>query len=153
MTETPTYELKNERETFLKVADILENFTRALPIGFNMNIGCSSGLDEASVDNTGEAYSCGTVACIGGHAYLLENPGDFAGASRYVANQNSHAPIDRLFYPRCDDYNVITPALASIAIHKYLDGERYFWDHIDGFNQDDDEYAIERYAKLDLKDQ
>jgi len=133
--------LRDEVGTLTKVAEMLEreeleridyNERNAVKGNkFNMSVACLN-------------KECGTVACIGGTAYLLENPNKFAAAQAYVNNHDTEADagIDALYFPSSysglkgvDDgtfivYDFITPAEAAKAIRRYLAGEKQFWDHV-----------------------
>lgn len=121
--------LRNERETLLKVAEYLEGGT---PNDFE-NIGRV--VFDLAVPAA--AASCGTVACIGGCAWIYENPNcTIAEAKNYVGLQGE-TRLDDLYFPKTDDgfpsnkdYRQITAAEAATAIRRYLIGEEMFWDHV-----------------------
>lgn len=128
--------LINERKTLEKVATQLEKHKltyeswhsrfHAKGKKFNMGVGCIN-------------YECGTVACIGGHAYLLENPKQFQSAADYVNAfpERCETGLAALYYPSVYsglpdemDYDDISPEDAAKAIRRYLNGEEKFWDHV-----------------------
>ncbi len=141
--------LKNERETLLAVAEKLESgeyvhrwdssvVYKHFGSFFNMNIPCIN--------------DCGTVACIGGFAYLHENPEEYSKARAFVTNLiNADYPEDEakeygyvpstlyeLFYPSVPDWSGITREQAATAIRRYLakqernqpDDQEDIWDHV-----------------------
>ena len=117
--------LRNERETLAIVAAILRG--EAPPPVID---GKAIGYHQAKFCDLGEDYSgfdCGTAACVGGHAWLIENPGDASGAERHV---NSYDPesgyvdrsngMARLYWGTFH----ATPKQAAQAIENYLrDGQ------------------------------
>lgn len=127
--------LKDERDTLTKVAEMLESgelkhSPDSERAGFNMGVTCSK-------------YECGTVACIGGSAYLLEHPNQFEAATEYVngcyvahneADLSSGRLEDLYWMTSLRDHSVsyraITPQQAAIAIRKYLAGSPTLWDHV-----------------------
>jgi hypothetical protein len=117
------FELVNERETLARVARILRGLEpppwfNGKQIGFHMGEQCT--VDEEALDYKGEA--CGTIACIGGHAWLLENPGDAKGAIRFV-NTSAPAGLARLFWGTFS----ATPREAACAIDNYLETGQPNW--------------------------
>lgn len=128
---TKEYVLKDERATLQAVAQMLRGGVihidgpgqeNVIALRFNMARTCVE-------------YQCGTVACIGGYAWLHENPGDFKGADRYVDQYGDECVpvggIDDLYYPWrvARDWSKITPAQAAEAIENYLEtGEPYWTD-------------------------
>lgn len=123
--------LRDERAALTKVAEMLES-------------GELIHIDNSSIGDTGaffsmniiaKVWSCGSVSCIGGSAYLYENPGEYEMAADFVASIKSHyqddCSINNLFYPdsHCD-WDFITPKQAAIAIRKYLAGSSTLWDHL-----------------------
>lgn len=134
--------LKNERETLLAVAEKLEKgeLVHRQDTGviyreggnfFNMRITC--------------IHDCGTVMCIGGAAYLHENPEQYNDAKLFVglmvspdaedvAENDIASPLYDLFYPETqEDWDNINEQQAATAIRKYVAGERgeRIWDHVD----------------------
>lgn len=113
-----TYVLRDERAALSRVAQFLredalhvENFPPAHlgDVGFNMQTACINRFD------------CGTIACIGGHAWLVENPGDYRGADEYVCATEEGSPLDALYRPRAGvHWSRITPSQAAAAIDNYL---------------------------------
>lgn len=116
--------LRDEKGSLAAVREWLRTEARHSPVEsdnrrgqrfFDMSLTCS------------DTYECGTIACIGGYAWLHENPGDFEGANLYVfqfdeGEPRHDEPLGHLFYPR--DIRVgcaaITPAHAIMAIDHYL---------------------------------
>lgn len=85
-----------------------------------------------------ERWSCGTVACIGGHAWLMENPGDIDGARDFVTQYEyrdsagwfRRTGLALLFYPTAAGYDRITTAEAAQAIDNYLNTGNPLWESI-----------------------
>jgi hypothetical protein len=100
----PKLTLKRERETLMKVRNDLLMMNNQ---HFNMAISCI-------------LRDCGTVACIGGHAWLTENPNDFEGASEFVMNITTGDELYKLFYETT--LSGVTPAEGAQAIDNYLNG-------------------------------
>ena len=87
---------------------------------FHMSYACSN-----------RVHQCGTVACIGGHVFLMHLGYDITqpmivstshayAASRFVDGQTSKK-LQKLFYPPFEvDWNNITPKEAAKAIRNYL---------------------------------
>lgn len=115
MTE---YVLKNPEKTLAKVAREIKGKKRD---NFNMGTSCSTD-------------TCGTVACIGGHAWLVEHPRDFAGAGDFVDAYYYGGEYNELFFARAVHLHLakITPEDAAKAIYKYLAGTRgnKIWSHV-----------------------
>lgn len=123
-------ELKNERETLEAVATYFElgeplEYKNIGHITFDLSVGA-------------EVLSCGSVACIGGCAWLYENPNaPITEASQYVHRINADHQLCRLFYPASDvgfpniSYRAVTRKQAATAIRRYLAGEKLFWDHVE----------------------
>jgi hypothetical protein len=108
------YNLRNERETLAQVAAALR-----------------AGTIEGKFD-MGEAasqYDCGTVACIGGWAWLFENPDDFDGAQNFVGTQTG--ALDNLLY-WVGYYGDLSPEHAADAIDNYLAGDKVPWQKVEG---------------------
>lgn len=85
-------------------------------------------------ESIGKPMNCGSVGCIGGHIYLMEQGLDLLSfepvdvitrkqmveAGDYVHRQE-HGPLSKLFYPRpVSDWSVISPAASADAIENYL---------------------------------
>jgi hypothetical protein len=119
------YELKNEEKTLRAVQEMLREMGEEhVKDGhmFNMQVPAINYPHEVTRYLGSRSYKCGTVACIGGSAYLYENPEMFADAAEYVSNANGR--LHQLYFPEylADmDYDEITPAQAVIAIDRYLD--------------------------------
>lgn len=104
-----THVLKNPRETLAQVALELRASQRgklSTGMGFDMQNACSV---------------CDSVACIGGHAWLIENPGDFEGASHYIASLSWNDDLYTLYYPHVTcGMSKVTRRQAAQAIEVYL---------------------------------
>lgn len=138
--------LKNERETLLAVAEKLEKgeLIHVDVHGYDVETGKEIGTDLGF--NMELACDCGSAACIGGWAYLHENPGAMHDASKYVYAQEGWAndefgttkyipltPLAPLYFPRgidTDKWSSITREQAATAIRRYLAGEERIWDHV-----------------------
>lgn len=122
-------ELKNAKEALLNVANYLEaglpnDAPRISHMFFDMAVGAS-------------VRECGAVACIGGLAWIWENPNDgVKEASKYVGDLAEDDPLIRLYYPNVANgypnvpYYMVTPVEAAKAIRRYFYGEARFWDHV-----------------------
>lgn len=126
--------LLNERETLLRVADIL---TGEMRDHFDMLYVIGSKYPYSrEIDDPPEDFSileCGSVACIGGHAWLLENPGSYHLAREYVLGVSDISRIYFLYYPDVDDWGDITVEDAVQAIENYLNeeySEDDIWQHV-----------------------
>lgn len=109
-------ELRTPEETLALVAKVIVAEKRD---GFNMEQACITN----ATTRTNSKYKCDTVACIGGWAWLLENPDDFNGATSYVLTRDiNQDDVYPLFFPsRMED---VTPEEGAMAIERYLDGYR-----------------------------
>lgn len=127
--------LKAERETLAKVRDMLETDAVHVMVASEekRHVNCFG----FSMGMTCQTYDCGTVACIGGHAWLVENPKDLSGADDFVigyepSDDETRTGLSLLFYPPVwlMRYREITPAHASQAISNYLDTGDPLWGQI-----------------------
>lgn len=141
-----TYKLQNEKQTLKAVAELFREAGDNHQIDdqvFDLGITCFVPFNGKYSTDDDIEYKCGSVACIGGFAYLYENPREYSAASNYVDAQYSSKsnPSDprrsELYFPReVYDYHRITPALAAIAIDKYLDETvpvEEIWSHVNEF--------------------
>lgn len=129
--------LRDERGTLTKVAEMLESGElkhvqdispfagNAVGQAFNMNWSACN-------------WDCGSVSCIGGSAYLLENPEQFDDASSFVYRASGR--LYHLFFASGLEIELasITPQQAAIAIRKYLAGSPTLWDHVINEEEQDD---------------
>lgn len=116
--------LKNERETLMKVAEALKSMKRFEGRDPDDKTGMYLNMQVSA-----RAFSCGTVACIGGHAWLIENPNDFDGAMAFVHGVGCFDDLWELFYGRTSTF--VTPDEAVQAINNYLSGKKHTaWDFL-----------------------
>lgn len=131
-----TYALKNERETLAIVAKMLRGEIPAPVINgeavrYHQGAYCGKGHDWNGQD-------CGTTACIGGHAWLVENPNDTKGADAHVRaydrdlEDGDHELIEaspglsQLYWGRM----YATPTEGAAAIDNYLRSGNPNWHNI-----------------------
>jgi hypothetical protein len=120
MSETP--QLKDPVNTMIRVERMLRS--GALQHSDEAEAGPSFNMSSSCM-----GQGCGTVACIGGWLWLVENPRDYSGANSYVAQVAG--PLHDLFYPpNMASYAHITAEEAADALHNYrLYGEPR-WDQV-----------------------
>lgn len=104
--------------------------------------------DPGTVMDGTRPFDCGSVACIGGHAYLKAHGADVTkpiipdlvdDAASFVNGVEMDTPLHKLFYPFYLDYafdekgedqadwDVLTPREAALAIDNYLAGADEPW--------------------------
>ncbi len=138
MTE---YKLRDERATLEAVARRMEEGEIGKPPKLRKALSEASAAPAAAflyMAGTAAPFDCGTVACVGGFAWLEENPGDFAGADRYVMGVKEHLgdveednPLHLLYYPdNLAVWDHLTPVHAAVAIRNYLAGDADPWEEI-----------------------
>lgn len=116
--------LKNERETLMKVAEALKSMKRFEGRDPDDKTGMYLNMQVSARD-----FSCGTVACIGGHAWLIENPNDVDGAIAFVHSIGRYDNLWELFCGRTS--SLVTPDEAIQAINNYLSGKIHsVWDFL-----------------------
>lgn len=138
-----SYSLKDERGTLAKVAAILrkQNPPLALDgeeVGFLME---SSFSDYPPLVAESERLGfgpCGSAACIGGHAWLLENPNGANSVGLYMeeATRGSGGLWDLYYAP---EGMPATAEQAAQAIDNYLAYGKPRWETIEGLRADADD--------------
>lgn len=98
--------------------------------------------DPGTIREESRPFHCGSIACIGGHAYLMAHGADVTkvlspdlvnDAAMFVNDVDSGSPLYNLFYPFYLDYaedgdwDDLTPREAAKAIDNYLAGAKEPW--------------------------
>jgi hypothetical protein len=125
MEEEYTYsELQHETETLQRVSVLIEKEPKNYKQGYQ----CLTGSEAK------ETFDCETVACIGGWAWLVENPGDFAGAREFVDFHDAGGRYNALFWGRTNDVSVKE---AQTAIAEFLKDPEADMEELWGEENDD----------------
>lgn len=130
--------LKDERGTLTKVAEMLESGE----LQHVQDISPFNGNAVGQVFNmnwSAQEWSCGSVACIGGTAWLLENPKQYDEASTFVYQASGRQ--GDLFFITGREFPLhnVTAQQAAIAIRKYLAGSATLWDHVTSNAEDEEQ--------------